>query len=185
MKSKYLNHSSEKTRKIIRNAFSELIMEKQELSKITVTELVNRADINRGTFYNHYDDIYDVANDFEEEVLELFVEPSKELRNNNDVFLFFDDVIKYLKDNENIYRMILSSKEPLLFLERLNTLLQKNLYEYLSKSKDSKDLKINVSFYSNGVINQVLEYFKNNSDYSLDDLNIYMKKWYNLLFNAK
>ena len=52
MKVKNLNHSSEKTRKLRRNIFAELIKEKQELNKITVSELVKRADINRGTFYN-------------------------------------------------------------------------------------------------------------------------------------
>lgn len=71
MKVKNLNHSSEKTRKLIRNTFAELIKEKQELNKITVSELVKRADINRGTFYNHYDSIYDVAEELEAEIIEV------------------------------------------------------------------------------------------------------------------
>ncbi len=66
MKTKYLNHSSEKTRILIKNTFSELLMEEKELNKITVTKLVQRADINRGTFYNHYDNIFAIAKDFEE-----------------------------------------------------------------------------------------------------------------------
>lgn len=44
MKVKNLNHSSEKTKKLIKNTFAELMKENQELSKVTVTELVNRAD---------------------------------------------------------------------------------------------------------------------------------------------
>ena len=39
-----------------------MLSEKQEINKITVTEPVKRADINRGTFYSHYDDIN--GNDF-------------------------------------------------------------------------------------------------------------------------
>ena len=65
MKIQGLNSSSKKTRKLIKKAFAELIHEKKELSKITVTELVKRADITRSTFYTHYDDIYDVANDYQ------------------------------------------------------------------------------------------------------------------------
>lgn len=36
------------------------LMEKKEISKITVTELCNLADINRATFYKYYVDIYDL-----------------------------------------------------------------------------------------------------------------------------
>ena len=57
MKVKNLNHSSEKTKKLIRSTFAQLIKENDGLDKVTVSELVRRADINRGTFYNHYDSI--------------------------------------------------------------------------------------------------------------------------------
>ncbi len=38
MKVKNLNRSSEKTKKLIKNTFAELIKENQELNKITVTD---------------------------------------------------------------------------------------------------------------------------------------------------
>lgn len=47
-----------KTRNLIKKKFAELMNEKKELNKITVTELVKRAGITRSTFYTHYDDIY-------------------------------------------------------------------------------------------------------------------------------
>ena len=46
-----------KTEKSIKKAFSKLILEKP-LDKITVTELASLAEINKGTFYLHYADIY-------------------------------------------------------------------------------------------------------------------------------
>ena len=52
MKVKNLNKSSYKTRKLIKNTFAELLKEKKELNKITVSELSKRADINRSTFYD-------------------------------------------------------------------------------------------------------------------------------------
>ena len=55
MKAKNLNASSVKTRNLIRDTFAELLYEKKNINKITVTELVQRADINRSTFYSHYD----------------------------------------------------------------------------------------------------------------------------------
>ena len=43
MKVKNLNNSSLKTKEAIRTAFAEMVKEKQDLNKITVTELVRRA----------------------------------------------------------------------------------------------------------------------------------------------
>lgn len=45
-------------------------MKKKSFSKITVTELCKCANINRGTFYLHYVDLFDVLNELEEELLQ-------------------------------------------------------------------------------------------------------------------
>ena len=44
-------------------------MEKKELRKITVTEITKKANINRGTFYLHYFDIYDMVEKLEDEII--------------------------------------------------------------------------------------------------------------------
>lgn len=93
MKVKNLNHSSEKTKKLIRSTFAQLIKENDGLDKVTVSELVRRADINRGTFYNHYDSIYDIAEEFESEIIQTLVEDNKPLTSLNDVNAYFDKVI--------------------------------------------------------------------------------------------
>ena len=51
--------SAIRSRKLIKEALADLLQEKP-LEKITVTDVVNRAGINRGTFYAHYADIPDV-----------------------------------------------------------------------------------------------------------------------------
>ena len=51
--------SAIRSRKLINDALADLLQEKP-LDKITVTDVVRRADINRGTFYAHYADIPDV-----------------------------------------------------------------------------------------------------------------------------
>ena len=58
-----------KTRKALRDALVELI-EERGWSGFSVNDLCERADINRGTFYNHYRDKDDVLLAFEDEVLQ-------------------------------------------------------------------------------------------------------------------
>ena len=55
------------TRMIIEQSFLELLKEKP-VSKITVTELCGKAQINRATFYKHYLDIPDLLEKLEEEL---------------------------------------------------------------------------------------------------------------------
>ena len=57
-----------RTKKVIIAALMQLLTEK-DLSEITVTELAERAGINRKTFYLHYDRVEDIIEDFGEDLL--------------------------------------------------------------------------------------------------------------------
>lgn len=186
MKVKNLNRSSEKTKIIIRNSFAELIKENKELNKVTVSELVKRADINRSTFYNHYDSIYDVAEEFEAEIIKVLFENNTSLTSTNDIFNYFDNIVSYLEKNEETYRLLLSSKEPLMFLEKLNKLISNKLYNALSnniKIKKSQSLKFDIAFFTDGIVNQVLRYFKGTSECSLDEICEYSKILFKEIFD--
>ena len=61
--------SSLRSKRLIYEALADLLQEKP-LEKITVADLVRRADINRGTFYAHFVDIGDVINHILDQYLE-------------------------------------------------------------------------------------------------------------------
>lgn len=182
MKVQGLNSSSRKTRKLIKTTFAELIQEKKELSKITVTELVNRADITRSTFYTHYDDIYEVAKDYELETIDLLTCDDKILYTSEDILNYFDEIIECLKKNEEIYKMLLSSNETLFFLEKLRKMAIEKIFCALKNIYQNPYLYLDVGFFMNGVIAEFLKYFRNQSDYSLDELLENTKKWYQKIF---
>ena len=60
-----------RTKKAIRSAFAELIAEK-EYKDITVTDISERADINRKTFYNYYSNIEALMADIESEAVATY-----------------------------------------------------------------------------------------------------------------
>lgn len=126
-----------------------------------------------GTFYNHYDSIYDVAEELEAEIIEVLFKDTKKLNCLSDIFNYLDSVMSYLKENEEMYRLLLSSKEPLIFLEKLNRSILEKLYNSLSnnpKFSKSESLKFDIAFFTDGIVNQVLKYFKGASEYSLDEI---------------
>lgn len=183
MKVQELNSSSKKTKKLIKRAFAELIMEKKEISKVTVTELVKRADISRGTFYTHYDDIYDVANDYQLETIELLMNNEDILHSKEDIFKYFEGVFVCLKKNEEIYRMLISSNDTLIFIEKLRNMSVKKLYCAIQdKEKDNKYLKLDISFYVDGLFFEIIKYFRNLSEFTLNDILENSKKWFDEIF---
>ena len=58
-----------RTRRQLQAALAALLQEK-ELKDITVRELTQLADVNRGTFYSHYKDLYDMRQQMEEELFQ-------------------------------------------------------------------------------------------------------------------
>ncbi|MEG1931694.1 MAG: TetR/AcrR family transcriptional regulator, partial [Pygmaiobacter sp.] len=55
-----------KTRRILRQS----LMSEKKLREITVKELCDVADVNRGTFYSHYSDVYDLFEKIEDAIFE-------------------------------------------------------------------------------------------------------------------
>lgn len=58
-----------RTRQLLREVLLDLATEK-EIDTITVKELTDRAGLNRGTFYLHYQDIHDFYEQYKNEILE-------------------------------------------------------------------------------------------------------------------
>ncbi len=56
------------TKKIIKESLIELL-QTNDIHQITVTNICNKADINRGTFYSYYKDAFDLLQSIEEESL--------------------------------------------------------------------------------------------------------------------
>ena len=57
-----------RSRRALRRALIELI-EERGLDGFTVNDLCARADLNRGTFYNHFRDKDDLLQSFEDEIM--------------------------------------------------------------------------------------------------------------------
>lgn len=68
-----------RTKKSIKQAFAYLLSQK-DLNEITITDIANAADINRKTFYTYYAGIYEVIDDIEDEIADIFEEATQNLQ---------------------------------------------------------------------------------------------------------
>ena len=179
MKLKGINNGSKKTTTAIKNTFAELLKEKGEINSITVTELAKRTNITRSAFYSHYDSIYDVAQEIESELQELAFSNIENISSIKDLYNFIDVLFDYLKNNESLYRKLMQSNDPIIYINRLN----KKFYNALIKVTKTKDeeLDVIINFYISGALSLLIKYYRNEINESLDSLNVYFKKILNKL----
>ena len=92
--------------------------------------------------------------------------------------------MNYLKKNEDMYKLLLASNEPQVFLRKLNRLILDKLYSSINGNSNfnNSSLKFEVSFFTDGIISQVLNYFTANSDYALDEISENTKSIFIILF---
>lgn len=125
-----------RTKKMIRTALSQLIEEKG-FNDISITDITTTADINRGTFYLHYTDKYDLLEKVENEVIQE-VSCNCKTMSNMDIknidsistpMPFIIKIFEYLKENAVFMKAILGPKGDPIFQRKLKELLQTCLFE--------------------------------------------------------
>lgn len=179
MKAKNLNNSSKKTRSLIKTVFAEMLSEKKELCKISVSELCKRADISRGSFYSHYDDIYGVGEEYENELIEKFFDTTK-LFESQDIFAFIDSIFEFIRENHENYRLILKSNDFLFATKKMTTLASAKLNELCRMDPRIKNyayMEIELETFIEGLLCEYIKTCRGHSQRTLDDFYEYTKYW--------
>lgn len=177
MKQKTEYRSSIRSKRLIRQAFVELLQEK-ELEKITVTDIITRADINRGTFYAHYPDTRAVIEQIENEIIEKMLEFLGEFRFKN----FFQDPLplllkttKYLEDDLEFYRILINAHGAEQFLFKLKNIFVQHMEtdtDIPDHVKQSPAFMVRVHFFAGGLVNLYQVWFRGKMDISLNEISL-------------
>lgn len=179
MKVQNLNNSSKKTRKLIKKIFAEMLSEKKELGKISVSELCKRADISRGSFYSHYDDIYGVAEDYENELIDTFFDNMRLIETEN-ISQFLDSIFEFIKQNNENYRLLCKSNELLFTAKKLTSIASGKLLELClsdSRIKNRDHIEFDIQIFIDGLLCEYVKICRGYSTKTIDDLYNYTKYW--------
>ena len=109
------------TRQMIRTALLNLLREKP-LQHITVRELCEKASINRGTFYAHYDDIYDLMEQIEQSMFDEFkaiLRPLLEDQDPYDLVETITRIFSYIREHADLCLVTLGPHSDKKLLYRL------------------------------------------------------------------
>lgn len=135
-----------RTKKAMTEALAKLLLEKP-LNNISVREIAEIADINRGTFYLHYRDVYDMAEHLQNEIFEKFNEivENHEPKNSSDyLFPLLAELFNLLSENAALARVLISKNGDAVFVDKLKQVIREkcfvNIREELNiKSDDEFD----------------------------------------------
>lgn len=108
-----LDRRSRYSIQVIRQALFELL-ETKALDEITVVDICNKADVNRGTFYKYYRDVPDLYDKIEDSLI-------------NEIYSLIPEVD--VKDFQNQY----------FFKKILNILADNKEFTYIAQNKDFSD----------------------------------------------
>lgn len=139
-----------KTKKAIRNALAQLLVEK-ELEEITVKEVADTADINRKTFYNYYAGVHQVIDEIENEIISTFDLAIREVDARRDIknpYTFFEKITAILNQDLDFYSHLFRMRGNLSLSYKITTLLKtKILKSFLQEhSCDPQEAEIFVEY---------------------------------------
>ncbi|MDE5834998.1 MAG: TetR/AcrR family transcriptional regulator [Ruminococcus sp.] len=120
----------ERTKRSIINAFLNL-RSRKPLEKITVKELAEIAQINKATFYLHYQDIYGLSESLEQDVINsslLNIEHPDAVF--NDTKLFIRELTISISANEQLIKILFEGNRSGRFID----LFEKGVTELIKKS---------------------------------------------------
>lgn len=129
------NSSVRNTKKRIREGFLKLL-ETKPINKISISELTAAIDISRGTFYAHYEDIYDLSNQLENEILDQLQVILDEIPQ-RDTHRIIQNIFLMLQDNVNFAQIFLTKEGHISFIEKIRKLAANNLTAVLMDTSHS------------------------------------------------
>jgi AcrR family transcriptional regulator len=138
------------------------LMKTSPINKITVTDICTQADVNRGTFYLHYYDPYDLLEQIEKELLdEIMVAVDKLTKKNANSSSILKEMFEIIVKNKKLCQVILSDNGHKQFLTDIIDLTrEKVITEWQNTYKDfsARDLDNLYTYTSNGTIGLILRW---------------------------
>ncbi len=172
------NQRTRLSKMLFKNALMDLLKEKGSINKVSVRELCDRAELNRSTFYAHYQEPNDLLIEIETELLDATEEHLKKIGAENEIgaHKYILSFLQYIRQNDKPFRaLLIDSTDPefrsrfmqqsiIQFVENLRIVLPKELEQYI------------FSYILNGSTGIIIQWIR--SDYAVNENEIV-----NLLFS--
>ena len=186
------------SKKMIRESLYGLMKEKP-LNKISVTEICERADVNRSTFYAYYTDIYDLHQQIIEEFFTLQKSVIKHIKEAiidktalteftyDDFYTIVYSYLKTVAENVELYKFIFNPNSDNSVHASFGKATYHTIRDVLNPVIDdsrAEELKKAFTFVAGGTTALIMQWVEKNCDTPIDTLTCYLAGYYFGTFKA-
>ena len=142
---------------MIRQAFEDLLKERG-FHKITVSDIVTRADLNRSTFYAHYPDIYGIVEEMQEEIIQRNMELFQQIQFRsilNDPMPYLECIAATMEENLALMQRLGLTENIHRQSEKLHEMMEYDIIhnsDIPQKVRESALFNIRVHFFLGGIL---------------------------------
>ncbi len=170
-----------KTKKHLYEGLISLLKEKA-FEELKVADICEKALINRSTFYSHYSDKYDLLDALIKDIkasLKEELEKNKNISNTKEYYLEMLRILfEHINTRENFYSAILVNNQNSIvtdmIFQALNEDIQKRIENNNKVLRNKVPTEIVASFYLGAVFNMGIEWLKQPSKYTPEELMHYL-----------
>jgi AcrR family transcriptional regulator len=168
------------TKERIRDAFFQLFATKK-IERISIKEITDLAQLNRGTFYVYYKDIYDLLEKAEDELLEELIQRLREIikriirEQNIEEFL---PPLEFYQKYSRFLKTLLGANGDPNFIHKVKTILKKTLRELFQEEKipQFELMEYVIEYISSAQIGIISYWLENDMELPVDQLGELIKK---------
>lgn len=151
-------------------------LKEKPISRITVTELSEDAEINRATFYAHYSDQFDLLQQIEQDFISDISQKLNSVSNNPEkkgLLIITEQIIQYIAENKELCQVLFGENGTINFQQNIAKKLSDPVISIITKDKpfDSNITADLYSFISGGSIELIRKWlFSTNDDRTPEEL---------------
>ena len=152
------NRSVRNTKRRLKDGLIRLLKEKP-INEITAKELTEQVDVNRGTFYFHYSDIYALLRSVEDDFFEEFDRILSDMpEGENRAMTYLTAIFTFMGQNAELCQIMLGQNGDMLFVERVKGLVEEHcsaIWRSVAPQADDARIELFNAFLINGCIGAI------------------------------
>ena len=178
-KTTHIDRRVVKTKRAIKEAFAKLLTQK-DINDITISDIAAEANINRKTFYNYYDGIYEVVGEIEDDIVRLIDKEVTGIGFQNSLqspYLIFEKLTKVINTDTDFFGYLLGMNANVSLESKIADLLKSKFKMFVLQDVEISELRLNLmtEFIISGMVAVYRRWFNSDRSEPIETISEEMK----------